>query len=145
MTYQSLRGFRDVLPDEQPYWRTIEKKIYEITALYGYLRIDPPILEDTALFVRGVGDTTDIVEKEMYAFTMGEDSESISLRPEFTAGFMRLYLENGMHKNPKPVKLFSMGPIFRHEAPQAGRFPHDGPLPAPVCSNPIRKSAWPSG
>ncbi len=122
MLYQSLRGFRDVLPDEQPYWRTIEKKIYEITGLYGYVRIDPPIVEDTALFVRGVGDTTDIVEKEMYAFSMGEDGESIALRPEFTAGFMRLYLENGMHKNPKPVKLFSMGPIFRHEAPQAGRF-----------------------
>ncbi len=122
MAYKSLQGFRDVLPEEQPYWRTIEKKIIEITSLYGYVRIDPPILEETGLFVRSVGDTTDIVEKEMYSFTMGKKEQSISLRPEFTAGFMRLYLENGMHKNPKPVKLFSTGSIFRHERPQSRRY-----------------------
>ncbi len=121
MAFKSLSGFRDVLPEEQPYWRTIEKKIYEITSLYGYERIDPPILEETGLFVRGVGDTTDIVEKEMYTFAV-KGERSISMRPEFTAGFMRLYLENGMRTNPKPVKLFSIGPIFRHERPQAGRF-----------------------
>ena len=119
--YKSITGMRDVLPDEQPYWRFIEKKINEITALYGYLRIDPPILEDTGLFVRGVGDATDIVEKEMYSF-IDKGENSVTMRPEFTAGFMRLYLQNGMHKLPKPVKLFSMGPIFRYEKPQAGRF-----------------------
>lgn len=121
MAYKSLTGFRDVLPEEQPYWRTIERKIYEITSLYGYERIDPPILEDTGLFIRGVGDATDIVEKEMYSF-IDKGENSVTMRPEFTAGFMRLYLQNGMHKNPKPVKLFSIGPIFRYERPQAGRF-----------------------
>ena len=121
MPYKSITGMRDVLPDEQPYWRFIENKIYEITSLYGYVRVDPPILEETGLFVRGVGDTTDIVEKEMYSF-IDKGENHITLRPEFTAGFMRLYLQNGMHKLPKPVKLFSIGPIFRYEKPQAGRF-----------------------
>ncbi|RQW04652.1 histidine--tRNA ligase, partial [candidate division KSB1 bacterium] len=121
MKYKSVTGVRDVLPDEQPYWRTIEKKIYEITQLYGYQRVDPPILEQTALFARSVGDTTDIVEKEMYSF-IDKGENNVTLRPEFTAGFMRLYLENGLHKQPKPVKLYAIGPIFRYERPQAGRF-----------------------
>lgn len=121
MEYKSVTGTRDVLPEEQPYWRFIEKKIYEITSLYGYQRIDPPIFEETKLFVRGVGDTTDIVEKEMYSF-IDKGKNSLTLRPEFTAGFMRLYIQNGMHVRPKPVKLFSIGPIFRYERPQAGRF-----------------------
>ncbi|MBN1481178.1 histidine--tRNA ligase [candidate division KSB1 bacterium] len=121
MNYKSLTGVRDVLPDEQPYWTTIEKKINEITHLYGYQRVEPPILEETALFIRGVGDTTDIVEKEMYSF-IDKGDNYVTMRPEFTAGFMRLYLEHGMHKLPKPVKLYTMGPIFRYEKPQAGRF-----------------------
>jgi len=121
MKYKSITGTRDVLPEEQPYWRFIEKKIYEITTLYGYQRVDPPIFEATELFVRGVGTTTDIVEKEMYTFTDKSDN-SLTLRPEFTAGVMRLYLQNGMHMRSKPVKLFSIGPIFRYERPQAGRF-----------------------
>jgi histidyl-tRNA synthetase len=119
--YQSVTGTRDVLPEEQPYWRFIEKKIYEITSLFGYKRVDPPIFEETRLFIRGVGETTDIVEKEMYTFSDKGDT-LLTLRPEFTAGFIRLYLQNGMHMLPKPVKLFSMGPIFRFERPQAGRF-----------------------
>ncbi|HPN34961.1 MAG TPA: histidine--tRNA ligase [bacterium] len=119
--YQSITGTRDVLPEEQPYWRFIEKKIYEITSLFGYQRVDPPIFEETRLFIRSVGETTDIVEKEMYTFVDKGDT-SLTLRPEFTAGFIRLYLQNGMHMLPKPVKLFSMGPIFRFERPQAGRF-----------------------
>ena len=121
MQYKSVTGVRDVLPEEQPYWQFIEKKIKEITQLYGYNRVEPPIFEETKLFVRGVGDTTDIVEKEMYTFRDRSD-KSLTLRPEFTAGIMRLYLQNGMHKSPKPVKLFSIGPIFRYERPQAGRF-----------------------
>ncbi len=119
--YQSVTGTRDVLPDEQPYWRFIEKKICEITTLFNYQRVDPPIFEETRLFIRGVGETTDIVEKEMYTF-LDKGETSLTLRPEFTAGFIRLYLQNGMHMLPKPVKLFSMGPIFRFERPQAGRF-----------------------
>ncbi len=121
MKYKSVTGTRDVLPEEQPYWRFIEKKIYEITTLYGYQRVDPPIFETTDLFIRGVGETTDIVEKEMYTF-LDKGETSLTLRPEFTAGVMRLYLQNGLHMRPKPVKLFSIGPIFRYERPQAGRF-----------------------
>ena len=105
MEYKSITGVRDVLPDEQPYWRAIEKKIYQITNLYGYARVDLPILEETALFVRGVGDTTDIVEKEMYSF-IDKGENNVTMRPEFTAGFIRIYLQNGLHKNPKPIKLF---------------------------------------
>ncbi len=121
MKIQSVTGTRDVLPEEQKYWRMIENKIYELTTLYGYQRVDPPIFEKTELFVRGVGDTTDIVEKEMYTF-LDKGEHSLTLRPEFTAGVMRLYLKNGMHTRPKPVKLFSIGPVFRYERPQAGRF-----------------------
>ncbi len=121
MKYKSLTGTRDVLPEEQPYWRFIEKKISRITSLYGFMRIDAPIFEETGLFARGVGEGTDIVEKEMYTF-LDKGKNSITLRPEFTAGFMRLYLQNGLHVRPKPVKLYSIGPIFRYERPQAGRF-----------------------
>ena len=121
MKYKSVTGMRDVLPDEQSYWRLIEQKIYEITQLYGYKRIDPPILEETALFVRGVGETTDIVEKEMYTFS-DKGGNSVTMRPEFTAGVLRTYLQNGLFTQAKPVKLFSIGPVFRYERPQAGRF-----------------------
>jgi len=119
--YQLVTGTRDVLPEEQPYWRLIEKKIFEITSLFGYKRVDLPIFEETRLFIRGVGETTDIVEKEMYTFFDKSDT-SLTLRPEFTAGFIRLYLQNGLQMLAKPVKLFSIGPIFRYERPQAGRF-----------------------
>ncbi len=121
MKYKSITGMRDVLPEEQPYWRWIEQKLHEITQIYGYKRIDPPILEETSLFIRGVGDTTDIVEKEMYTFNDKGDN-SVTMRPEFTAGVMRTYLQNGLHMQAKPVKLYSMGPVFRYERPQAGRF-----------------------
>ena len=121
MKYKSVTGTRDVLPDEQPYWRIIEEKIDKITRLYGYEQVNPPVFEQTELFVRGVGETTDIVEKEMYTF-LDKGKNSLTLRPEFTAGIMRLYLQNGLHTRPKPVKLFSIGPIFRYERPQAGRF-----------------------
>ncbi|MBN1998045.1 histidine--tRNA ligase [candidate division KSB1 bacterium] len=121
MKYKSLTGTRDVLPEEQPYWRYIEKKIIKVTSLFGFVRVDPPIFEETALFARGVGEGTDIVEKEMYTF-QDKGKKSITLRPEFTAGFMRLYLQNGLYVRTKPVKLYSVGPIFRYERPQAGRF-----------------------
>ena len=119
--YRSVSGTRDVLPEEQPFWRFIEKKIAEITALFGYQRVDPPIFEETPLFIRGVGETTDIVEKEMYSF-LDKGKTALTLRPEFTAGVMRLYLQNGLHMLSKPVKLYSIGPVFRFERPQAGRF-----------------------
>lgn len=121
MKYQSIKGTRDVLPEEQPYWRFITSRIDHLCTLYGYQRIDTPIFEQTALFIRGVGETTDIVEKEMYTFT-DRSGASLTLRPEFTASVLRAYIENGFQGSPKPVKFYSVGPIFRHERPQAGRF-----------------------
>ncbi|HHS12974.1 MAG TPA: histidine--tRNA ligase [bacterium] len=119
--FRSPKGIRDVLPEEQPYWQHVESVIRETVRLFGYDRLDLPVFEETALFQRGVGEGTDIVDKEMYTFTDRSDT-SITLRPEFTAGTMRAYLQNGMASLPKPVKLWSAGPVFRYERPQAGRF-----------------------
>ncbi|MFL5625381.1 MAG: histidine--tRNA ligase [Ktedonobacteraceae bacterium] len=124
--YKTLQGFRDVLPEEQPYWFFVEKTAIEVARLYGYQRIETPILEETSVFHRTVGEGTDIVEHEMYNFDDRADKEgnrtNIALRPEGTAGIVRAYLEHGMFKLPQPVKLFYFGPFFRRERPQAGRF-----------------------
>jgi len=119
--FQSPKGTRDVLPEEQPYWSRIESVMADMAGIYGYEKLDLPVFEDTALFQRGVGETTDIVEKEMYTFP-DKSEQSLTLRPEFTAGVIRAFLQNGMTSRPRPVKLWSTGPIFRYERPQAGRF-----------------------
>jgi histidyl-tRNA synthetase len=112
---------RDVLFDDQPYWRFILAKIQETTDMFGYQRIDTPVLEQASLFVRGVGEGTDIVEKEMYIFE-DRDGDYLALRPEFTASIMRAYVENGLHTMPTPLRVWTVGPLFRHERPQAGRY-----------------------
>jgi histidyl-tRNA synthetase len=119
--YQAPRGTQDILPAERPYWRYVTEQMHTVAALFGYQQIDTPIFEETSLFVRGVGEGTDIVDKEMYSF-QDKGGAEITLRPEFTAGLMRAYIEHGMHVWPQPVKLYSIGPIFRYERPQAGRF-----------------------
>jgi len=119
--YQAVRGTQDILPADRAYWRHVTEQMHAVSALFGLQQIDPPIFEETGLFVRGVGEGTDIVDKEMYSF-QDKGGTDITLRPEFTAGVMRAYIEHGMHVWPRPVKLFSLGPIFRHEAPQAGRY-----------------------
>ncbi len=119
--YSAPRGTQDILPDDQPYWRYIQECIHGIAQLYGYQQLDTPIFEATPLFEHGVGETTDIVEKEMYSF-LDKGGDSITLRPEFTAGVVRAYLEHGMHVRPQPVKVYSLGPVFRYERPQAGRY-----------------------
>lgn len=111
----------DVLFDDQPYWRFILSKIQETADLFGYRRLDIPLLEQANLFVRGVGEGTDIVEKEMYIFE-DRDGDQLALRPEFTAGIMRAYIENGMHTLPTPLRVWTTGPLFRHERSQAGRY-----------------------
>lgn len=121
MSYQAPTGTQDTLPEEQPYWRYVSDHMRHIVERYGFEEIDVPIFEDTALFARGVGEATDIVEKEMYTFE-DRGGRSLTLRPEFTAGVMRAYIEHGMHVQPSPVKLYSTGPIFRYERPQAGRY-----------------------
>ncbi len=118
---QRLTGMHDVLPDDRRYWDAIIAAAKELTRRYGFQRIDTPILEATELFVRGVGEGSDFfVQKEMYTIPEA-DGSSITLRPEFTAGFVRAYISNGMHNWPQPVKLYTIGPSFRRERPQAGR------------------------
>ena len=119
--YQAPRGTQDILPADRPYWRYVTEQMHTVAALFGYQQIDTPIFEETALFVRGVGEGTDIVDKEMYSF-QDKGGADLTLRPEFTAGIMRSYIEHGMHVWPQPVKLYAVGPIFRFERPQAGRF-----------------------
>ena len=121
MVFRAPRGTADHLPDEQKYWRYIESKAVEIANRFGYGRIDTPAFEDSNLFIRSVGEGTDIVEKEMYTFE-DRGGDSITLRPEGTAPVCRAYLEHGMHNLPQPVRMYYFCPVFRYERPQAGRF-----------------------
>ena len=113
---------QDVLPEDRRYWDWIIATASDLSTMYGFQRVDIPIIEYTDLFARGMGIASDVfVQKEMY--TIEEpDGSSITLRPEFTAGVMRAYLQNGMASWPSPLKLFLIGPIFRRERPQAGRY-----------------------
>ena len=113
------KGTKDILPQEVEQWHRLEKNALEIFTRYGYKEIRTPIFEATELFARGVGDTTDIVNKEMYTFEKSD--RSITLRPENTAGVVRSFIENGMSRLSAPVKLWYKGPMFRYERPQAGR------------------------
>ena len=118
---QAPKGMHDILPADQPAWAYLLKKAKTIVEDYGFERIDLPLVETTGLFVRSVGEGTDIVEKELYSFKT-KGGEQLALRPEFTAGMVRAYLEHGMHVLPQPVQLWTWGQVFRHDNPQAGRF-----------------------
>ncbi|MBI3337285.1 MAG: histidine--tRNA ligase [Candidatus Staskawiczbacteria bacterium] len=121
MKIQSVTGMHDILPGDQPYFQKVVKAVESITNYYGFSKIETPILEFAEVFSKGVGVATDIVEKETYTFkTKGGDL--VSLRPEGTAPVVRSYIEHGMHNLTQPVKLWYLGPFFRHERPQAGRF-----------------------
>lgn len=119
--YQRPTGTLDTLPEDQHYWYHVRARARHLAELNGFERIDVPMFEATELFARGVGEGTDIVDKEMYAFT-DKGGHEITLRPEFTAGIIRAYIENGMRVRSQPVKLYTFGPIFRYERPQAGRY-----------------------
>jgi histidyl-tRNA synthetase len=118
---QAPRGTFDVLPHEGRRRLRLAKLAGELLGRAGYEPFESPVFEDTELFARGVGEATDIVQKEMFTFE-DKAGRSLTLRPEGTAGICRAYVEYGMHKLPQPVKLWYLGPFFRHEAPQAGRF-----------------------
>ncbi|MCM1265816.1 MAG: histidine--tRNA ligase [Candidatus Gastranaerophilales bacterium] len=113
------KGTKDILPQEMALWHRMETNAQRIFSNAGYGEIRTPVFEATELFARGVGDTTDIVNKEMYTFEKSD--RSLTLRPENTAGVVRSYIENGMHRLSAPVKLWYKGPMFRYERPQAGR------------------------
>ena len=117
---QNIRGFGDVLPDEGPIWRFVETVFREELERYGFAEIRLPIVEKTALFARSIGEVTDIVEKEMYTFT-DRNGDSLTLRPEGTAGCVRAAIQRGLLHNARP-RLWYAGPMFRHERPQKGRY-----------------------
>ena len=118
---QRIKGTMDILPHETPLWRHIENIMREESEKYGYGEIRTPTFENTELFVRGVGDTTDVVQKEMYTFADRDEDRSISLRPEGTASVARAIIENGKCSDPMPLKYYYIISCFRHEKPQAGR------------------------
>ena len=114
------RGTEDVLPKDSKLWQYIENTARNVCDLYGYKEIRTPVFEHTELFQRGVGDTTDVVQKEMYTFE-DKGGRSITLKPEGPASFARSYIENSLYANPQPTKLFYITPCFRYEKPQSGR------------------------
>ncbi|MBI4993125.1 MAG: histidine--tRNA ligase [Candidatus Magasanikbacteria bacterium] len=116
-----LRGMKDVMPKDWPYWKKIYHTAENIAEAYGFGYLETPVLEEASLFIRSIGRGTDIIEKEMYVFD-DRDGTRVGMRPEFTAGAVRAYISHGMHTLPQPVKLWSFGQLFRHDRPQAGRY-----------------------
>jgi histidyl-tRNA synthetase len=121
--FQAPRGTRDLLPAERAAFRRLETVATDLARRYGYREIETPLLEQTAVFERGVGEVTDVIEKELFRLLpRNEESESWALRPEPTAGIVRAYVQHGMQTLPQPVKLTMTGPMFRYDRPQAGRY-----------------------
>ena len=121
-SFQAPRGMKDILPAEYKYYDFILHQAQKILSFYGFQRIETPILERAELYQKGVGAHTDVVEREMYILKTKDKGELLALRPEYTAGIVRAYIENGMSSWIQPVKLYSFGPVFRHEKPQQGRY-----------------------
>jgi histidyl-tRNA synthetase len=122
-TFRAARGTRDLLPDETPVWTRVERLAADLATRYGYGRIETPMFEQVAVFERGVGEVTDIIEKELFRIVpRSEEAESWALRPEPTAGIVRAYVQHGMQTWPQPVKVYEIGPMFRYDRPQAGRY-----------------------
>lgn len=120
MLTKAPRGTKDITPKDAYKWNYVENKFREVCALFGYEEMRTPVFEHTELFKRSVGDTTDIVQKEMYSFT-DKGERDITLKPEGTAGVVRAFIENKLHADTQPTKLFYITPCFRYERPQAGR------------------------
>ena len=118
---EAPRGTHDILPSDQPLWQKVTGEMERLCALYGYARIQTPVFETTELFQRTSGEGSDIVQKEMYTFE-DRGERSLTLRPEGTAPICRAYVQHGMHREPQPVKLFTIAPMYRYAAPQRGRY-----------------------
>lgn len=121
MEIKGIRGFRDILPGETGKWQFVEAEARRVFGLYGFSEFRIPVLERTELFARSIGEATDIVGKEMYTFR-DRDGESLTLRPEATASIVRAYLEHGLYRDEPVGKYYFIGPMFRHERPQKGRY-----------------------
>jgi histidyl-tRNA synthetase len=143
--FQAIKGTRDLLPPETALWNHVEQTAREVFATYGFGEIRLPIFEPTELFARSIGTDTDVVSKEMYTFATGYDSDSVdesvpgrtvTLRPEATASICRAYIENNMQQLPHPVKLYCIGPMFRRERPQKGRYRQFYQIDAEILGGP---------
>jgi histidyl-tRNA synthetase len=121
MKYKTLKGLQDILPPDIAIWQHIESTARNIFRNYGYQEIRLPIIESTDIFIRSIGETSDIVEKEMYTF-QDKGGRSVTLRPEGTASFVRAYVQHHLYNNPAPQKFYYTGPMFRYERPQAFRY-----------------------
>jgi histidyl-tRNA synthetase len=121
MRFKSLKGIHDILPPDIHIWQHIEGTARDVFRSYGYREIRLPVIESTDLFIRSIGETSDIVEKEMYTF-LDKGGRSVTLRPEGTASFVRAYIEHHLYNEPPPQRYYYMGPMFRYERPQAGRY-----------------------
>jgi histidyl-tRNA synthetase len=119
--FEAPRGTHDILPSEQPRWQRVLGEAERLGALYGYRKIVTPGFEDTELFIRTSGEGSDVVQKETYTFA-DRGGRSLTLRPEATAPICRAYLQQGMHRDPQPVKLYTIGPMWRYDRPQKGRY-----------------------
>ncbi|MBQ7086104.1 MAG: ATP phosphoribosyltransferase regulatory subunit, partial [Clostridia bacterium] len=120
MKVQRPKGTADVIPGEVHLWHYVENMLKDTAHLFGFEEMRTPVFEHTEVFQRGVGETTDVVQKEMYTF-LDKGERSITLKPEGTAGTVRSFLENGIHGKGAPFKCFYITPVFRYEKPQAGR------------------------
>lgn len=118
VVFQSPKGMHDILPLDQPWWEKMEKAAKDVASFYNFLRIEPSLVEAEELFERSLGETSDIVEKQMYVLK----GAKLVLRPEFTSSIARAYIQHGLSHLGQPLKLYSWGPVFRHESPQAGRY-----------------------
>jgi histidyl-tRNA synthetase len=118
---QPPRGMRDLLPNDQPYWDRVRRILNTACQEYGYQRIDTPTVEYAHIFLRAIGEGTDVIDKEIYTFTT-RGGDKVALRPEMTSGIARAYIQHGMNVLPKPIRLFSKGPLYRYDRPQEGRY-----------------------
>ena len=147
-TFRAPRGTRDLLPAERATFRKLETIATDLARRYGYREIETPMFEGTAVFERGVGAVTDVVEKELFLLApRSEEKESWALRPEPTAGIVRAFVQHGMQTLPQPVKLTMTGPMFRYDRPQAGRYPSSGSSTSrrsaiPALRSTPRSSSW---
>ena len=139
MEFASIKGFKDILPSEALTWQKLQEKARKILRSFGFQEIMPPLLEMTELFSRSIGEETDIVSKEMYSFTDSK-GKSMSLRPEATASLVRAYIQHRLYEENPIQKLFTIGPMFRHERPQKGRFRQFHQIDAEIFGDPGPRS-----
>jgi histidyl-tRNA synthetase len=139
LEFATVRGFKDILPEEAGHWQRLESKVREVFDVFGFCEIKPPLLERTELFSRSIGEETDIVSKEMYSFTDSK-GRGLTLRPEATASVVRAYIQHKLYEKNPVQKLYTIGPMFRHERPQKGRFRQFHQIDAEILGDPGPKS-----